>query len=88
MLESPGPIRYEPSKTKNTRAADLRHILRAKRFGVRQLMRESGVGQHAIERYLDGERVHPSTRARILAAIEKLERREGKAQGENQTNRR
>jgi DNA-binding LacI/PurR family transcriptional regulator len=55
---------------------------------VRQLMRDSGVGQHAVERYLDGERVHPSTRVRILAAIEKLGRREGKALGENQTNRR
>lgn len=88
MIESPGPIRYEPGKTKNTRAADPRDILRAKRFGVRQLMRDSGVGQHAVERYLDGERVHPSTRVRILAAIEKLGRREGKALGENQTNRR
>jgi len=73
VIESPGPIRYEPGKTKNTRAAEPGHILRAKRFGKRQLARESGVGQHAIERYLDGERVHPETRLRILEAVERLE---------------
>ena len=74
VFEAGGPIRYEPGKTKNTRAADPAHILRARRFGLLQLMRESGVTQHPVERYLQGERVHPDTRARILAAVEKLER--------------
>jgi hypothetical protein len=46
----------------------------ARRFGVRPLMRESGVTQHPVERYLQGERVHSDTRARILAAVERLER--------------
>ena len=73
-IESPGPIRYEPSKTKNTRAADPGQIQRAKRFGLRQLIRESGVKQHAVERYLAGKRVHPSTRIRILETVERLER--------------
>jgi hypothetical protein len=74
-IESLGPMRYEPGKTKNTRAADPGHILRAQRFGVRQLIRESGVKQHAVERYLRGQRVHPSTRARILESVHKLEQR-------------
>ena len=39
---------------------------------MRGLMRESGVSQHAIERFLDGERVHPATRARVGRAVEKL----------------
>jgi hypothetical protein len=73
VLESEGPIRYEPGKTTNTRAADPGHLLRAQRFGVRQLIRESGVKQHAVERYLRGQRVHPATRARILEAVEMLE---------------
>jgi DNA-binding LacI/PurR family transcriptional regulator len=38
------------------------------------LMRESGVSQHAIERFLDGEkRVHPATRLKIARAVERLE---------------
>jgi predicted transcriptional regulator len=36
-------------------------------------MRESGVSQHAIERYLDGKRVHPKTRAKLEETVEKLE---------------
>jgi hypothetical protein len=35
---------------------------------------ESGVSQHPIERFLSGGRVHPSTRARLLQAVQKLER--------------
>ena len=38
--------------------------------------RESGKKQHAVERYLAGKRVHPDTRARVLKAVEKLERRQ------------
>jgi hypothetical protein len=37
-------------------------------------MRASKASQHAIERFLDGERVHPATRARLERAVEKLER--------------
>jgi hypothetical protein len=33
-----------------------------------------GASQHAIERFLDGDRIHPSTRARLARAAEKLER--------------
>lgn len=74
VLESSGPIRYEPGQTAKTRAADPGLVFRAKRFGMRRLMRESGASQHAVERFLDAERVHPSTRARLLQALEKLER--------------
>ena len=74
MLESSGPIRYQSGQTMNTRGGDARLILRAKRFGTRRLMRTSGVSQHAIERFLKGARVHPSTRADLARAIEKLER--------------
>ena len=74
-IESDGPIRYGPGQTTKTRAADPGLILRAKRFGRRQLCRESGVHQHAIERFLNGERIHPSTRERILKAVLKLEQR-------------
>jgi hypothetical protein len=72
-IESDGPIRYELGQTAKTRAADPAHILRAKRFGVRQLIRESGKEQHAVERYLAGKRVHPDTRTRIIKAVERLE---------------
>jgi hypothetical protein len=74
MLESSGPIRYQSGRTTNTRSADARLILRAKRFGIRRLMRMSGVWQHAIERFLSGARVHPSTRTKLAQAIEKMER--------------
>lgn len=73
IIESSGPIRYEPRRTMNTRAADPAHILRAKRFGVRQLIRESGK-EHAVQRYLAGKRVHPGTRTSIIKAVERLER--------------
>jgi hypothetical protein len=74
VLESSGPIRYEPGQTTKTRAADPGLVLKAKRFGMRRLIRESGASQHAVERFLDGERVHPSTRTQLRQAVEKLER--------------
>lgn len=74
MFESSGPIRYQPGQTTNTRAGDARLILRAKPFGIRRFMRTSKVSQHAIERFLSGARVHPSTRTRLAKAIEKLEK--------------
>jgi hypothetical protein len=74
LLEGTGPIQYRSRQSAKTRSADPALIVRARRYGLRQLMRESGVAQHATERFLDGERVHPSTRARLKAAVEKLER--------------
>jgi hypothetical protein len=74
LLENAGPIQYQRHRTANTRTADAALILRARRFPLRKLMRESGVSQHAIKRFLDGERVHPATRVRIARAVERLER--------------
>ncbi len=73
VLENAGPIQYGPYQTAKTRAADAGLILRARRFPLRQLMRESGASQHATERFLDGDRVHPMTRARLARAVERLE---------------
>jgi len=74
VLESTGPIRYQAGQRAKTRSADPGLILGAKRFPLRQLIRESGVSQHSVERFLDGEPVHPTTRARLARAVEKLER--------------
>jgi hypothetical protein len=74
VLESTGPIRYHARRGAKTRSADPGLILRAKRFPLRQLMRESGVSQHSVERFLRGEPIHPATRARITEAVGKLER--------------
>jgi hypothetical protein len=74
LLENTGPIKYDRHQTAKTRAADAGLILRARRFPLRQLMRESGASQHAIERFLDGDRVHPATRDALERALEKLER--------------
>jgi hypothetical protein len=71
-LESTGPMRYHAGR-KNTRAADPEIIGRAKRFSIRQLMRESGTSQHAVQRFLRSEPVHPETRTQIEAAVERLE---------------
>ena len=74
VLESTGPIRYQAGQRAKTRSGDPGLILRAKRFPLRQLMRELGVSQHSLERFLCGEPVHPSTRAGLEQAVEKLER--------------
>jgi hypothetical protein len=76
VLESTGAVEYQRGRTAKTHAADPGLILRAKRFGLRQLIRKSGVKQHAVERFRNGDRVHPSTRARVLKAVERLERRQ------------
>ena len=73
IVEGTGPIKYQPGQTANTRAADARLILRARKFPLRQLMRESGVSQHATERFLRGDRVQPATRTRMQRAVMKLE---------------
>jgi len=74
LLENTGPITYHRHQTAKTRAADAGLILRARRYPLRQLMRESGASQHSTERFLRRERVHPTTRARLASAVEKLER--------------
>jgi hypothetical protein len=74
ILGNTGPIQYHRQQTARTRAADAGLILRARRFSLRKLMRESGASQHAVTRFLRGERVHPATRARLEQALQKLER--------------
>lgn len=74
VVESGGPITYQAHRTQNTHASDPGLILRAKRFPLRQLSREAGVSQHAVERFLHGDRVHPKTRAAMMKAVLKLER--------------
>jgi hypothetical protein len=73
-LVNSGPIEYHQGQTAKTRAADAGLILRARRYSLRRLMRESEASQHSTERFLRGERVHPGTRAKLDAAFERLER--------------
>jgi hypothetical protein len=77
VVENRKPITYQARRTRNTHAADPGLILRARRFPLRLIMRESGLSQHAIERFLRGERVFPKTRARIAEAVLRLERCSG-----------
>jgi hypothetical protein len=74
ILENSGPIRYGSGRKAKTRSADPAFIARARHHGVRPFMRASGASQHATERYLRGERVHPGTRAKLDAAVERLDR--------------
>jgi hypothetical protein len=74
VLENSGPIRYGSGRTAKTRPADPGLIVRARRYGLRKLMREAGVSQHSAERFLQGDRVHPATRSKLTRAIEELER--------------
>ena len=74
VLDSLGPVRYSPRKTANTRPADAALIQRANRFAKKLLRRESGASQHAIDRFLDGERIHPATRKKLAEAVDSLER--------------
>lgn len=74
IFQDSGPIRYEPGSGGKTHSADARLILKAKQFPFRKLMRVAGVSQHALERFLDGGRVFPSTRAKLAQTIDKLER--------------
>jgi hypothetical protein len=80
VLGSAGPIEYHRQQTAKTRAADAGLILRARRHPLRRLMRKSGASQHSVERFLQGERVHPATRERLKRAVERLE---GKTQGKS-----
>jgi hypothetical protein len=74
VLDNVGPVRYSPRKTANTRPADVALIQRASRFPKKLLRRKSGVSQHAIDRFLRGERIHPGTRKKLADAVDKLER--------------
>jgi hypothetical protein len=74
VFDHAGPVKYHPRKTANTRPADAALILRASRFPKKVLRRESGVSQHAIDRFLRGERSHPGTRKKLADAVDKLER--------------
>jgi hypothetical protein len=75
VLEGTGPIKYHRQQTANTRPADAGLVLRAQRYGLRQLMRQSGVSQHATERFLDGGASTPPRSAKLAKALKKLERR-------------
>lgn len=72
ILENGEPIKYSRHQTGKTRAVDARLILKPRRNSLRRLMRDSGLSQHAIERFLRGERTHPTTRARLAKTIEHL----------------
>jgi hypothetical protein len=74
FAEDTRPRTYAPRQTRHTRPASADLIRRAGRFSIRKFMRESGVSQHSVERFLDGDPVHPATRAKLEQAIEKLER--------------
>ena len=76
VLDNVGPVKYHPRKTANTRPADVALIQRARRFPKKLLRSKSRVSQHAIDRFLDGERTHPGTRQRLAQAVEKLENRD------------
>jgi hypothetical protein len=65
LVDNAGPVRYYPCKTANTRPADAALIRRASRFPKKLLRRESGVSQHAIDRFLDGERIHAGTQKEV-----------------------
>src|SRR5579864_1076488 len=75
VLDNVGPVQYHPRKTANTRPADAALIQRASRFPKKLLRGESGVSQHAIDRFLDGERIHPGTRKKLAQTVQDLERR-------------
>jgi hypothetical protein len=72
-IENRGPVKYQANRTRNTHAADPGLVSRAKRFSLRQIMRESGLSQHAAERFIEGSRVFPQTRARMAKAVLRLE---------------
>lgn len=73
VLEGDGPIRYGDGRQGKTRSAAPLLIQKARRYGLRLLVRASGTSQHATERFLRGERVHPATRKRLADAVANLE---------------
>src|ERR1051326_8537662 len=83
VFENTGPIQYRSRLNAKSRSADPTLIGKGRRYGLRQLMRQSGASQHANERYLRGERVHPGTRARLEEAVRKLRRDGPRLQANN-----
>jgi hypothetical protein len=75
VLDNVGSVRYSRRRTANTRPADAALIQRANRFPKKLLRRESGVSQHAIDRFFRGERIHPGTRKKLAQTVEELEHR-------------
>lgn len=73
VLDNAGPVKYYPRKTANTRPADTALIQRASRFPKKLLKRESGVSQHAIDRFFRGKCTHPATRRKLADAVDRLE---------------
>ena len=49
-------------------------IQRASRFSKKLFRHESEVSQHAIDRFLDGKRIHPATRKKLAETVDRLER--------------
>ena len=78
VLDNVGPVQYHPRKTANTRPADAALVMRATRFSKKLLGRKSGASQHAIDRFLRGERIHPGTRKKLADAVADLERERAK----------
>lgn len=75
-IESGGPIRYQAGQTAKTRAADAALVRRLWRFSIRQLVEQSGRSRDTVIQARRNARLHPDTRARLLRAVEELERRE------------
>ena len=57
----------EISRTRVTANAELKAKMRA--FGMRPLMRKTGLSQHTVEKVLAGQAVRRSTLERVVTAI-------------------
>jgi hypothetical protein len=49
-------------------------MMRATRFSKKLLRRKSGTSQHAVDRFIRGERIHPATRKKLADAVTNLAR--------------
>jgi hypothetical protein len=72
VLDSTGPIQYQAGRTATTRAADAGLVKRLRKFSLSQL-KQSGLSRDTIIQARRGARLHPATRARLQAVVEKLE---------------
>src|SRR5260370_41348310 len=52
VFKNAGPIRYGSGRSAKTRSADPGLIVRARRYGLRKLMRKAKTSQHSVERFL------------------------------------
>lgn len=73
VLEIVGPIQYSQRQTLKTRPCAPELVKRINRFSLSQLER-SGLTRDTIIRARRGERVHPSTCARLARTLDQLER--------------